>query len=249
MTPIVTTINEDFLLGARALRNSWLRHSEEGFSFHVIGYGDEAFERTLNDEFDNVIMNPDIGANLPLSYKCLTPNPPMYARILIPSLFAEYEKAIYIDADAVILKSLDGLLRHDMGNMPCAGTPSWSPISREVIGWDNNNQGIMSALIVFNVAAWNRKGMLDKCRVAMNEEKYHFKTVVQAVLQYVLGDDWYRLPQYAQVQGGHATTRNEIKNAYLLHFAGTSPWEPIPEALKPYPDYKIWARELWASYL
>jgi lipopolysaccharide biosynthesis glycosyltransferase len=237
------------MIGARALRNSWVKNSPHGFDFHVIGYGDEAFERELRDEFDNVIFNPDIGANLPCSYKCTTPNPAMYARLLIPELYSDHERSIYIDADAVILKPLDGLAALDMKNYPVAGIPSWCPIEKEVIGHPPGQFGIMTALMVFNHSAWIAKDILNQCRKAMDEEPYHFKTVVQAVMQYVLKKDWLALHKFAQVQYGHATTVKEINNAYVLHFAGTNPWEPYPAEWPPQPKYKDDFRALWASYL
>ena len=249
MTPIVTAVTPEYLIGLRALRNSWFQNSSSGFSFHVIGYGDEVFEQQLLTEFDNVIMNPEIRASLPCAEKCPEPNPAMYSRLLIPDLFSEHEKSVYIDADAVILKPLNGLMDLDLEEYPVAGIESWAPTSKECLGLNKNTKGIMSALMIFNHEWWRRKDILNRCYQVMNEGRYHFKTVVQAVLQLVLLEDWYRLPPFSQVQGAHESTVREIGNAYVLHFAGLNPWEPYPADWGVQPAHKDRHRAIWRSYL
>ena len=254
MIPIVTATDERYLPGVRALYNSYKRHSAEGFSFHVMSYGDQALKVALEEMGLNVIHNHMIDAVFPKSerkyghYRNDIESSAMYARLAVPDLFKEYRHSIFIDADSVILKNLQGLIE-DFDEHPCAGTENWSSMSHDIVGYKVDMLSIQAAMIVFNHEWWFKKDIYNKCLDIMRTSTYTFDTVVQGVLQLVLKKDYYKYPFFHQVQGGHKTTPAKIEEAYLLHFAGTNPWEEFPAHLLPVADYKLWTRKLWASYL
>lgn len=245
MVPVVTSATIDFLPGVIALRNSLERHWKD-YSFHVLAYGDEIAER-LDDEGIDYALNEVIPAKLPCSYKCETENPAMYSRLLIPDLF-DAPRSLYLDADSIILKPMDNWVNAEMKDHPIGGTASWAPIAKEVIGSNKHHEyGIMSSVLVFDRDQWKKKGIFQKCLDAMKlEGQLHFKTVVQAVLQYVLDKDWHNFPNRWQVQGGHQTTPANIGSAYVLHFAGTNPWDEMPKGLER--PHKEFTRNYWAQY-
>lgn len=252
--PIVTATDERYLPGAIALYNSYLEHSQEGFSFHVLAYGDKSLKQKLEALGINVILNPSIGAKtLPMSYKYdwyrhEIESSAMYARLIVPDLFPGAEYSIWVDADAIILKPLDDLLI-DMTTKPVGCTEAWDTMDKAIGGCKlTGKHGIMSAFIVFNHRAWIEKEIYKKCLDLMHTSKMQFHTVVQGVLQYILQHDYHKYPKFHQVQGGHASTPNNIKNAYFLHFCGTNPWEDFPQHLHPVPAHKWAARKIWKAY-
>lgn len=255
MTPIVTATDARYLPGVMALYNSYLRNSKEGFSFHVLAYGDESLKSELDAAGIDTLLNkhiPDVKA-FPKSkkyswYRNNIESAAMYARLLVPDLFPDSDYAIYVDADAIILKSLSGLLE-DMGDFPVGATRCWSPMKADVPGVGLDNVfGMMTSFLVFNVQAWRDQQTLKQCIHLMNTSKHHFKTVVQGVLQLVIGNNYYQYPQYYQVQGGHPTNTQQMSEAYFLHFCGTNPWEAFEPGM-PQQPFKLKAREIWRGYV
>lgn len=244
MTPIVTAVTPDFLVGAVALRNS-LQKNSPGYSLHLLAYGDGEFAEQLDDAGFDYLLNEPIAANLPTAATYPEPNPAMYARLLVPTLFPEHEKTIFMDADAIALRSMDAWLSHDMGEKPCGGTANWGMMSKEIIGHNSSRCGIQAAVMVFNNHWWRKKNILQKCFDAMNAEQYQFKTMVQAVLQLVLLNDWYLFPHHYHVQGAHSDTEALMSKAIVLHFAGCNPWDKEKHEIPP---HKVRAKALWASY-
>ena len=246
MVAVVTSATADYLPGVIALRNS-LKRNWPGQEFFCLAYGDGIVD-TLEREGIAYWHNEEIPAPLPCSYKCETPNPAMYSRLLIPGLFPKRKRTLYIDADSIVLRPMGRWIDADLRGCPVAGTPSWAPVHKELIGSRRTDYGVMSSVLVFDHKAWFEKEIFDKCMRAMREEPHHFKTVVQAVLQHVLVRDWFAFPKTWQVQGGHRTVRREIGDADVLHFAGTNPWDAMPEHLLPMPEHKQFSRAYWRDY-
>ena len=254
MVPIVTATDERYLPGVLALYNSYLKHSAEGFSFHCLAYGDESLKRKLEAQGIHTILNKYLPVDvLPMSpkydwYRDKIESAAMYARLMIPDLFSG-EKSVYIDADAVILKSLDGLVSVDMKEHPCAGTVANGSINTsDVPGCGINHPGICSSMIVFNHEWWREKNIYNKCLELMRASNFVFKTVVQGVLSYTLKNDFYKYTATHQVHGGHQQALYSIHLSYVLHFIGTNPWEEYPKHLLPVPEHKEKARSIWRQY-
>jgi len=252
--PIVTSTDDGYLPGCIALYNSYLKNSKDGFSFHVLAYGDESLKEKLHAAgIENVYLNAAVGAErIPKSvkydwYRHEIESSAMYARLIIPDLFPDVPYSIYVDADAIILKSLKGLLVN-MSDYPCGGTQSWSTMVADVPDAGLTERGIMTSFLVFNHKAWKEKDVYVKCIELMNTSKLHFKTVVQGVLQMVIRQDYYMYPEFHQVQASHDTTIDRIKDAYILHFVGYNPWEKIPQELLDRKPVRRFTLDIWRKY-
>ena len=247
--PIVTAANERYFPGLVALYNSYKKHCSDDFEFYAMVQGDDALVSKVEGLGINVIGNPVIPA------RCfpVTKNRPVetaevhFYRIMIPTLFEGYKKTIYIDSDSVILQSLKPLA-DKVYLQPIAATESNAPLSKEIEGLGSTH-GFISSLMIFNHEQWFKQDILGQCVSAMNEPPAVFYTGDQSVLNWVLMDNWYKLPADCQPHAGHGTLyKNPIGRAYILHFLGTNPWEEIPAHLQPYPKHKLDARALWGAY-
>jgi len=246
LIPIITSATEQYLPGVIALHNSYLKNSREGFSFHVLSYGDESLKKELQDRGMNVLHNVFMNCLLPKSqkyswYRQELESHAMYSRLLIPELFRT-RYSIYVDADAIILKSLKDLFI-DLQDFPCGGTESWSPMKADVpdVKEVENFKGIMTSFLVFNHEVWERKEIYNKCIHLMKTSSFHFKTVVQGVLQYILRSDYYKYPSVTQAQASHKD--RDLKKAHFLHFVGVNPWEEMPNE-----PHRMQALNIWKEY-
>ena len=248
MIPIVTCCNERYLPALKALHNSFLRNSAEGFEFYAITEGRD-FSDHVRSMGIGVIEEPVFPAErYPVSERYPEPLPIFYARLLVPSLFQDRQRSIYIDTDSIILRNLQPLIDLDIGDKPVAATRSSSPMSIEFSGGRADKYGPMSSLYVFNHKAWAEKRILERCAAAMADDSVTFYTIAQGLLQYVLNGDWHELPWETQVHAGHSTW-NQYPRArmYTLHFMGTNPWEEYVPQIIPTP-LKLALRELWKTY-
>jgi len=252
-TPIVTSCDEGYLPGLKALHNSYLRNSREGFSFNAIISGSQEFaDHVKNDLGINVILNPEFTTSVfPLSERYLVANPAMWYRLLVPGLFAEHDKSIYVDTDSLILQNLQPLININLGANIVAATrcnsnksTNYSPTTR----CEGENFGPMASMIVFNHRRWFELDIPKRIAEAMQRTDITWHTIDQAVLQFVVGDSWHMLPWNNQPHAGHETYFvNPKGQMYTLHFMGTKPWREFsnPEFIT---QRKLQTRELWKTY-
>jgi lipopolysaccharide biosynthesis glycosyltransferase len=253
LTPIVTSCDANYLPGLKALHNSYLRNSRDGFSFHAMIEGDQEFVDYLeNDLGINVILSPKFPTdNYPTSGVYQTPNPIMWRGFLVPSLFPNYQKSIMIDTDSLILQNLQPLVDADQGEKVMAATrcnsniaSNYSPTSKE----EGERFGPMTSLMIYNNEHWLKKRMLDRIVKAMQRTDIQWHMIGQGVLHYVLGRDWLELPWNNQAHAGHPTFFTAPKReVYTLHFMGTNPWCEFSNPAFV-TERKLETRKLWKTY-
>lgn len=247
---IVTTLDEPYFVGLVALHNSFLKHSAEGFDFAALVFGSEDLVKRVEDRGIRVIANPPFPvATLPLGKHHRDPArlPPMYGRLLIPGLFPEYRRIVFVDADSIILQSLlplaDMPMRHPIAATKCNG-----PITYNIVGRDYPDAfGPMSSFYVIDRELWNARKIDQKWIAAIQDPALSFPFTVQGVLQAAIESDWHCLPWDTQAHAGHKTlTTAPRKRVYTLHFMGTNPWDRLdPNANL---TYQLPARALWDEY-
>lgn len=108
LIPVVTAADAAYWPGVVALYNSFTRNAGPGFEFYAILYGEELQDKGRSLGI-NVIEPPEWAAVFPTSSYWPQPSAPMYARLLIPQLFKDHERAIWLDADCIILQALEEL--------------------------------------------------------------------------------------------------------------------------------------------
>jgi lipopolysaccharide biosynthesis glycosyltransferase len=253
MTPIVTSCDESFLPGLKALYNSYLQNSQEGFSFHALIYGSRDFADYLeNDLAIDVILKPVFPTdNYPTSKQYPNQVPVMWQSLLVPDLFSEYEKSVYIDTDSLILQNLQPLVDVNQGDHVMAATrcngniaTCYSPTTPS----EGRRYGPMTSLMIYNHEPWQRKKMLDRIVETMQRRDITWHMIGQGVLHYVIGRDWQELPWTSQAHAGHDTyftaPRHEV---FTLHFMGTKPWQEFSDP-RYSTERKLETRKLWQTY-
>jgi len=252
MTPLVTQCDETFLPALKALANSWLRNSAEGFSFHAILTGSQEFvDHVRHDLGIDVIHDPPFPCDrYPTSDYYPEAHPIMYKNMLMPDLFPQHKKSVYIDTDSIILQNLQPLVDVDIGDKILAATrcnskrsTNYSPCGAEGEGF-----GPMTSLMIFNHAQFRAQRVLERFVEAMQRDDMKWPMIGQGILHYVVQDDWHELPWNVQAHAGHDTfftaPRDEI---FTLHFMGTKPWKEFKRGIQA-TERKLATRRLWQTY-
>ncbi|BCP51924.1 glycosyl transferase [Kaistia sp. 32K] len=105
-------------------------------------------------------VDPAFLAQLP---KSVNWSPAMYARLFIPDLLAEHDKAIYIDGDAVVNSDISELWQLDLGEDLVAGALDglMTPAFLADIGL-RADQYINSGVLVMNLALWRAERIAEQ---------------------------------------------------------------------------------------
>jgi len=226
VTPVVTAADAAYFPGVVALFNSFKRNAGPGFEFHAILYGDDiqAKGRALGMK---VIVPPEWKTTFPTSSYWPEPSAPMYARLLIPGLFKDRERAIWLDADCVIEQPLAELAEMKFSQALAA---VYFKTENYTLGFHISDipQNLMAirvpftGLMVFNIKVWNAAQITERCVSAMNADAYDYKFAVQSVLGLVLMGAFHRLPYCWQVFAGRKEPLPSDRR--ILHWVGSLPW-------------------------
>ncbi|MEG1706012.1 MAG: glycosyltransferase family 8 protein [Clostridia bacterium] len=107
-----------------------------------------------------------------------------YFRFFIEPMFPQYDKALYLDADIVVLGDISQLYFTEVGDniigaIPeqiVASTPEYREYSQTVLGLDYHKY-FNAGILVMNLKAF-RKAKIEKTFISMIQ-KYHFDTIAQ----------------------------------------------------------------------
>jgi lipopolysaccharide biosynthesis glycosyltransferase len=226
MIPLVTAINRRYLPGLKALYNSYKANAGDGFDFYCIVDAD------LFDEVEalgvKAVKPLDWTDHYPLSKEWPEAIPAMFADMQIPRLFPDHERAVWIDADCIIIKPLQGLIDLVFAQPVAACSPdnenyTLGFVLRNCPGNLLQTRALFGGLIVFNIPEWNKRDITGQCAKAMTDKTIVFRYGDQSVLSYVLRGDFARLPDCWQI---FANRDQPIPpEGRILHYVGALPWE------------------------
>lgn len=93
-----------------------------------------------------------------------------YLRLLIPDLFPDDDRAIYMDCDMVVMDDLSMLAEVDLGDAVVAAVPCPSPEPLEVAATGHvTGTYINSGLLVMNLPVWRREGVAAQCLALLSD--------------------------------------------------------------------------------
>jgi lipopolysaccharide biosynthesis glycosyltransferase len=148
-----------------------------------------------------------------------------YARLLIPDLLPNsVERALYIDADCIIVRDLTALWRFDLGKAAVAGVddPGGVRVEREV-GIDFDEEGyINAAVMLMNLAVW-RRDKLGAAAIAF-AGKYNACIPDQTGMNVACSGKIARLPEEWNFQLHKPRRPEQWIEPSIIHFTG--PWKP-----------------------
>ena len=155
-----------------------------------------------------------------------------YFRLFIAEMFPEYDKAIYIDSDTVVLGDISKLYDIDLGDNPVGGCHEQAMVqvdvygtyAEEVVGVSRHNF-FNAGMMLINCQMWRKTGLLDKFFKLLGE--YNFVvTQDEDYLNLICKDHvcWLDQRWNTEVTEGFAYPY-DIGEAYILHYIMVNkPW-------------------------
>lgn len=152
-----------------------------------------------------------------------------YFRLFIPELYPEYNRAIYIDSDTVVLDDISNLYNEDIGNNLIAGVPDgaiqavdeFKEYVEKVVGVADYNNYFNAGIIVMNLKELRKYKfeekflyLLDKVKFEVAQDQDYMNRLCKGRVK-LLDFCWNRMPIMGKQEG-------DIK---IIHYnLGSKPW-------------------------
>lgn len=173
----------------------------------------------------------------------------MYYRVLIPRLFPEKDKVLYLDCDVLVQDDVAKLFDIDLGSSILGAVHNLCSAKRteyvsEVLGL-SDDQYFNSGVILFNIGPFIANNIEQKCFSLISEHR-NLECPDQDILNLACADHITWLPDRWNVAWQHAIEKNQtyrdpklfrkfvntLEDAAILHFTtGTKPWNTPDEPL------------------
>lgn len=244
-TCIVTGCDKKYLPGVKAVLNSIKANGNTKADLFVLAHGDPADFEGLTSAV--TLFNIDC-IKSPKGGEWETEIPAMYSRLMIPRIFSDYDRALWLDADTIVLKDIDRLLEVDLAGHPCAATlPSRSPtyntldyqlVNPSDIPESKNIKSLQAGVFLYDVKAWNSLGYNEIVDDLLTSN-IEFRFVVQGVMGATVKGNFFTLPvtwnTYSNWLGPIP-----LDQVNILHYVGgaaCSPW-----------SHNMAHRQIWEQY-
>ena len=163
-----------------------------------------------------------------------------YFRVFIAGMFPQYDKALYLDCDTVILGDISELYNYDLGNnllagAPCEGVNSFDVYKRyvkEVAGL-NPDYYFNAGMLLMNLKAFREEGFYQQFAELLG--KYKFRLIQdEDYLNVICQDRVLRLPRAWNKTpvGPDKLSREDLR---IVHYIMT--WKPWHYLDIPYQEY------------
>ncbi len=168
-------------------------------------------------------------------YTCTT-----YFRVFIAGMFPQYDKALYLDCDTVILGDVSALYHYDMGDnliagAPCEGVNSFEVYKNYVRELDgvSTDTFFNAGVILMNLKAFREEGFYAQFADLL--KKYKFRLIQdEDYLNVICQDRILQLPR-AWNKFPVALDRLEREDLRIVHYGLT--WKPWKYDDIPYGEY------------
>jgi len=246
---VVTGADNKYMPGVIALYNSIKRNSDITFDLYLLGHGtSEDFKNLPNDL--NLYLNYD-PIKSPTSSDWPVSLPAMYSRILIPRILKDYDRALWLDADVIVLKDLKELLEVKMGDKACAACSPANPLWGEQFNYlpiqleepdkypeVKNIRSISARGVLFDINNWHKQNLDEKIdNILLSDIK--FKYVVQGVLSWLLKGNYKQLDYKWNCYVSWVNSLLTLDKINILHYVGGRskvPW------LDNFPHKNLWLK-------
>lgn len=201
MIPIFFAADADYFRHVGAAMVSILENNPSpAFGFHLLTDGDEGPEsrkiRSSLEPYENVSIDfhrVDPGIMEPFQNSATRNyiSVQTYYRCLLPELFPEIDKAIYLDGDLVVDGDLSGLWTTDVRSHYVAGCVDRSEFTafhsdKRRLGIDASSPYVNAGVLLMNLKKLREDGMVEKMIVAAREFEDVFVQGDQDILNYTL---------------------------------------------------------------
>lgn len=168
-------------------------------------------------------------------YTCTT-----YFRIFIAGMFPQYDKALYLDCDTVVLGDVSALYNYELGDnliggAPCEGVNSFEVYKRYVREVDGLNPDMFfnAGVILMNLKAFREEGFYESFADLL--KKYKFTVIQDEDYLNVLCQD--RVLQLPRAWNKFPVSRDRLsrEDLRIVHYGMT--WKPWHYRDIPYKEY------------
>lgn len=232
----------------------------EKFSKHVRNEFFKLSKKYKNVKVNFIKMGSDFSDNKMQLSHITTPT---YYRLKIADLLPQYEKAIYLDVDTIVLQDLTTLFETEMGDNYLAGVRSAATtINKDSnqeyynsIGIDDVSTYINAGITIWNISKIRQDNMTEKLLSIVNEEFRYmdqdimnlvfYKKILHLDFRYnvmisyktFLEDETLK-HQVFEIYG-RENIENAIANPVIIHYASN---------IKPWNDKTVWLGNYWNKY-
>ena len=264
---VVTASNRKYSPGVKALWHSIQRNTPPGeIEFVAFAHGDDDLVKEWEDEGMTVIQNPSFpeGQRFPVGGRwaagvwdkypngmgadCPYTQPAMYSRLLIPQVFPDRERAMWIDADCIVHQSIAEMETFDFQGHPVASAVldrsrgNWK-------SWEEKKQDPFTthatATFLINIPRWNELKITERCIELMNTcEDGEMLGVVQSILLMITKDDF---AEYGWEYLEEAKRIIPSSRTKIYHFSVMIPWCEYDMSLKP-EIFRQQVKKYWEPY-
>ena len=173
-----------------------------------------------------------------------------YARLLVARALPSIERAVYLDGDILIRRSIDPLLDVDLHGLPIGACRDLNAMTiaqgfPNFADWhlDGDAPYFNGGVLVLDLASWRAHGLTDRAVALAEKSSASLGWADQDVINILLGarcqrldatwnvlhGGWGRRAHPARIGGAIAAdeTRRALRDPAIVHFAGSiKPWHP-----------------------
>jgi len=270
---VVTACEDKFMPGAIALHNSIKRNTPQGeIDFYCIYYGEDA--SPLIQKGIKVIDNPPYPDDIvfPVGGRWqkadgypagLNPSkyamPAMYARMMMTKLLPDRERIFWVDADCIIMQSIEELNQLDFKGTPVAGPDITDEANgnfgslypNRAKGQRNGNslghKAFGCGVMLVNTKVWEEHQITEKCFELMKNCKARDEmlAVVQSILILVVKNDFVDLSMQKYLFD--AKRYKPTQDIKIIHFPIVIPWCEYNMSQKP-DHFRENIKQFWEPY-
>lgn len=247
---IVSAADDGYLPHFAALLHSaWLYHPQAHFYLLDGGLGSENIQK-LNDFARQYSAKLTIIPCATILAKKLpaTQKRPLYARWLIPELLSDIDRAIYTDADTLVVGPLDELYSIDFEGRPVAAVRDGFFGSREnerkIHGIDFGDDYFNSGMMVLNLQQWRDEDIASRAFAYVTKNQKILPYPDQSALNAILRQRIKSIDKIWNFFHFHDVEKMEILPR-ILHLVGSMrptalPGSPYDDLYKYHRDQTPW---------
>lgn len=200
----------------------------------ILRYSEEGFEVSFVDVTERLKTISSL-LHMRDYYTCTT-----YFRIFIAGMFPQYDKALYLDCDLVVLGDISALYGYDLGDnliggAPCEGVNSFEVYKQYVREVDGLNPDMFfnAGVILMNLKSFREEGFYEKFADLLR--KYKFTVIQDEDYLNVLCQD--RVLQLPRAWNKFPVSKDKLdrEDLRIVHYGMT--WKPWHYADIPYQEY------------
>ncbi|WP_136683411.1 glycosyltransferase family 8 protein [Falsirhodobacter xinxiangensis] len=231
---IITGSDDNYVPGVMVLIASAAFHNPAArFAVLDMGISDANRSRIdrlgekLNVSITRVEVSNDAFDHLPVQRAHLTRS--TYLRLLIPGLFPDEDRVIYMDCDMVVTGDLSLADTIELGSAPIAAVACPSPNSQEVAATGHvRGTYINAGFLVMNLPVWRDEGIADQCITLIADPRQSLLSEDQSAINIVCRGRIVYLPSEFNVYSDpNAYKRKEdlpMEPAVIHYVVNNKPW-------------------------